>query len=313
VSVSNVISPAANISVLEGISAFRSQSGGDEGAGNDFGRLMKPVDGSSDYLQDDLTHRMAAYKNVAHVNEAVYAEFAQRLQGIPFLKTHRDWVEEHKWGFGDRSFHYLWLLIVKYLTSAHLVSSAALEIGVYKGQILSLLALCADRLQVPLDIYAISPFSGNAPQSRILDQVRKIIQPRYRKLAAMGNVYAQNDYLAACRIIFESFDLDFGKVHSIRGKSSDPDVYGQIQDVKFGLIYIDGDQPFEGVTPDIVHYCPLIRIGGPLVMDDSSCEPPGEGFFKRFPAVSKVVRIIASLGFKNVLNAGHNRVYLRIE
>jgi hypothetical protein len=222
---------------------------------------------------------MAAYKNVAQVNEAIYTEFAQRLEGIPFLKVHREWVEEHRWAFGDRAFHYLWLLLFNFL----------------------------------FDIYAISPFSGNGSRSRILHQFRKIIQPRYRKFVALGNAYAQGDYLTACRIIFERFEQDFGKVHAIRGKSSDPNVYGQIQDVKFGLIYIDGDHSFEGVTSDIVHYCPLITTGGLLVMDDSSCELPEEGFFKGHPAVSKAARIIPSLGFKNVLNVGHNRVYLRIE
>jgi len=256
---------------------------------------------------------MASYENAAHENEAVHAEFTQQLEDIPFLKAHREWVEEHDWGFGDRAFHYLWLLIVKYLSSPHLASSPALEIGVYKGQVLSLWALCADKLKVPLEIFAISPFSGNGPRSRILHHFRKKMQPRYRELAALGNIYSQGDYLAACRIIFERFELDFGKVHSIRGKSSDPDVYRQIQDLRFGLIYIDGDHSFEGVKSDILHYCPLIKTGGLLVMDDSSCDIPGIGFFKGYPAVSEAARIIPSLGFKNVLNVGHNRVYLRIE
>jgi len=46
-------------------------------------------------------------------------------------------------------------------------------------------------------------------------------------------------------------------------------------------------------------------------MDDASCDLPGEGYFKGYSAVSTAARIVPSLGFENVLNIGHNRIYRR--
>jgi len=63
---------------------------------------------------------------------------------------------------------------------------------------------------------------------------------------------------------------------------------------------------------DVIRYSPLIRKGGLLIMDDASCDLPGEGYFKGYPAVSQAAAIVPSLGFDNVLNIGHNRVFGRI-
>jgi hypothetical protein len=48
------------------------------------------------------------------------------------------------------------------------------------------------------------------------------------------------------------------------------------------------------------------------VMDDASCFLPGTGFWKGLEAVSVAAEDIPALGFENVLNVGHNRVYRRV-
>ena len=60
--------------------------------------------------------------------------FTERTDGVNFLKTHRDWVEQNYWAFGDRACHYMWYLLLKDdVLTRH--SPSLLEIGVYKGQV----------------------------------------------------------------------------------------------------------------------------------------------------------------------------------
>src|SRR4051794_4444329 len=117
-----------------------------------------PSDYEQSLLADDsLARRMEQYENCAAANEEIHREFTTRTDQIAFLKEHRDWVEKNEWGFGDRAFHYMWFLITRHLCSeAFQQPPAVLEIGVYKGQVLSLVALCAARLGRSLELYAIS-------------------------------------------------------------------------------------------------------------------------------------------------------------
>ena len=88
--------------------------------------------------------------------------FHGRTDDIDFLKAHRDWVEQNSWGFGDRAFHYMWYLLLKDdVLTRH--SPSLLEIGVYKGQVISLWALIAQHVSRPVDITAISPLEGSKP------------------------------------------------------------------------------------------------------------------------------------------------------
>jgi hypothetical protein len=262
---------------------------------------------------DSLTFRMEQYRNTAQFNEDLYREFTMRIDAVPFLKAHRDWVEKNKWGFGDRAFHYMWLLIVDHLCTSFGAAGPFLEIGVYKGQVLSAIALCAEQFGRRADLCAISPFTGNRPRSRIAGVLRRCLQPEYRRSHKLGNLYDSCDYLGACRVIFEAFGLDFDAVTVLRGLSSDPAIYEQVRSSAFAAIYIDGDHSFEGVRTDLLRYSPLIRAGGLLIMDDASCEVPGKGYFKGHPEVSRAAEMIPSLGFRNILNCGHNRIYVRLE
>jgi hypothetical protein len=256
---------------------------------------------------------MKEYENSATVNEDLYKEFTTRANQVQFLKEHRDWVEKNDWGFGDRAFHYMWLLITHHLCSGAIQEApTALEIGVYKGQVLSLLALCAQQLGSRLGLYAISPFKGTRAQSRILHKLRWRLQTSYRNSQRLGNLYAPGDYLKACSLIFGEFGLDFNNVHVLRGLSTDAEIYKQVKGQRFSAVYIDGDHSFEVARHDVLEYAPLIEKGGLLIMDDASCDVPGTGYWKGHPAVSEAAAIVPSLGFKNVLNIGHNRVYCRI-
>lgn len=274
--------------------------------------MSLPTDNTLDSLNgDSLETRMLQYQNVAACNGDLYREFIRRTDCIPFLKEHRDWVEGNKWGFGSRSFHYLWLLIIDYVLRLFNGTGKALEIGVYKGQVISLWALCARHLHGKLDIHAISPFEGNLPRSLLARMLKVRLSPTLRRLRRVGSLYAQDDYLRACNEIHERFGLSFADVNVVQSDSTAPAAINAVKDKLFEVIYIDGDHSFESVLSDIRTFAPLLKKGGLLVMDDAGCNLPGDGYWKGISSVSEACEIIPAMGFRNVLNISHNRVYIR--
>jgi predicted O-methyltransferase YrrM len=95
--------------------------------------------------------------------------------------------------------------------------------------------------------------------------------------------------------------------------SNEPKVIEQVKEKKFDVIYIDGDHSYQAVIHDIQTYSPMLSENGFLVMDDASNLIPGSVFWKGRPEVSKACEIIYDLGFENVLNVGHNRIFQKIE
>lgn len=260
-------------------------------------------------MTDTLRARIDTYKNTAEDNSNLHQNFTKLTNTIPFLKKHRDFIEENDWGFGDRAFHYLWWLLLN--DASRLFNPIrALEIGVYKGQVISLWSLIARELKVDISITGISPFEGNTrPMSRIERKLRLTLDASYRQAAKVGNLYQKSDYIADVRRIFSQFDLDQTKVRLIKGYSNDPAVVEQVSVESFSIIYIDGDHSFNGVRSDIDTYTSLVEEGGYLVMDDASFFLPGSGFHKGVESVSRACEEIQTYGFINVLNVGHNRVY----
>ena len=198
----------------------------------------------------------------------------------------------------------MWYLLIQDI-SAKYTNPKVLEIGVYKGQILSAWALIAKHLGINLSITGITPLSGN---------------PWYKKLGSLnladfikdwqsGNFYHDKNYSKIIENAFSIFELDFPSVRVIKGYSSDVSVLNTIKNEQFHLIYIDGDHRFESVIEDIKNYSPQIIPNGFLVMDDASWFLPGSSYHKGHKAVSEACEIIPSMGFTNVLNIGHNRVY----
>jgi hypothetical protein len=254
----------------------------------------------------------SAYENTARVNEQVFASFTRLTDSIPWLKAHRDWVEANAFGYGQRAFHYLWYLLLPSLGAAFWPVSM-LEIGVYKGQIISLAALVARELGFEMDITAISPFAGNQPSiAPWRAAYRFVFRPTWRKEYLLGNLHPAGDYLADNRRMFDGFGLDFGRVHAVRGLSTSPDVVARVKGRAFAVIFIDGDHSYEVARSDIETYAPLVAPGGLVVVDDGASFLPGRGYFKGMKTVSMACRILEqSSEWQNVLNVGHNRVFRR--
>lgn len=256
-----------------------------------------------------------AYEPTASHNDELWHEFNRRLHEVPLLERHRLWVETNEHGFGDRAFHYLWYLLLR----DELLTRPAprlLEIGVYKGQVISLWAALATALgaRERTTIAAITPLSdARIPRKRGLAHLAsRLLSRKYRDEFASGNqTYAATDYGAAVRRIFSEFGEQFERVELHRGFSDDAAIERKLSGRQFDLVYIDGGHRYEETTHDIVTYGSLVVPGGYVVLDDASTEQPGSAFWKGLPAVSRAAEEMDPATWANVLNVGHNRVYRR--
>jgi len=259
----------------------------------------------------ELETFIADYKPTEEYNDSLWRSFGLKTDTVSFLKAHRDWVEENSWGFGDRAFHYMWYLLLRD-DILNRPCPQLLEIGVYKGQVISLWALIAERLRHPVAISGVSPFQGGRARfadNRVLHRGAQLISRRYREDVRSANLYEDVGYRVAVQRIFDEFGLESGNLNLLTGYSQDESVRAQFASRSFELIYIDGGHRYEEVTEDLNFYAAHVAPGGYLVVDDASCNLPGRAFWKGHESVSRAVADWGAPGFVNVFNIGHNRVY----
>lgn len=265
--------------------------------------------------QMKLEDYMRDYRCDAETNNRIYREFTMLTELTDFLLDHRKFIESNRLGFGDRAFHYMWLLVLQYL-SENFRKPRLLEIGVYKGQVLSLWSLISRMCNYNCELSCITPLSGNTSPQRRLDYYWKlIVSSKFRADVQSGNLYSDTDYRVTIRRLFEHFNLDFERITLHKGFSTDGAILDKLGDERFELIYIDGDHSRKVVEMDIHNFSSKISVGGLLVMDDASCNIPGGEngvYWKGHQSVSDGCEIIPRLGFVNVLNVGHNRIYQRM-
>jgi hypothetical protein len=253
-----------------------------------------------------------AYVCTAEHNDRLFREFTAATWSDPILAEHRRHIEENQLGFGDAAFHTMWRLLLED-AARRFGPVRGLEIGVYKGQVISLWARLAQALHLDLRIAALSPLASQPrPHSRLLQWLRYRLDPRFREQVDNGNFYDEADYEGMVRQLFRKFDLNFDAVELHRGFSTDPAILAQMADATYHLIYVDGDHTYEGALHDFKTFGPKVVPGGWLVADDASVDLPGTAFWKGHESVSRAVKILPSLNFKNVLNIGHNRVFERL-
>lgn len=258
---------------------------------------------------EELDTHVGAYDNTAEHNDRVHREFTAAAGADPLLTTHRAHIEKHKLGFGDPCFHALWLLLLN-AAQKRFGKVDALEIGVFKGQVISLWMLLAKIYGWPVTVHAVTPLEGQSlPGIRLLRSIKYRLSPRFRERVASGDFYAYDDYEGIVRQLFTHFGTDFNDVRLVRGYSTDPSVVDALKADKFHIIYVDGDHTYNGAASDIRNFGPKVVAGGWLVMDDASFNLPGTTFWKGYETVARACELLPALGFTNVLNVGHNRVF----
>ena len=254
----------------------------------------------------------ANYVNTAPHNDALHQALTEATWTDPLSAGHRRHVEQHQLGFGDPAFHAMWAVLLQE-AALRFGTVRALEIGIYKGQVISWWALLGLMRKIPLRITGLGPLKGKpALRLRFLNRLLYRLSSSHREQMDTGNCYADEDYEAIVRNHFQQHGCDFGCVHMHRGYSTDTSILESMRDDRFEIIYVDGDHRYAGADHDFRTFGPKVVPGGWLVADDAGCDLPGTTFWKGYASVSKAVEILPSLGFRNVFNVGHNRVYERL-
>lgn len=229
------------------------------------------------------------YRDEPLVHQRIYDACDTAMARDTGLRGHREYVEQNKLGFGDRAFHWLWKLIVDAMPSQF----KFLEIGVYKGQVTSLLGMLALAAGKTVENLGVTP------------------------LGAFGDKfsnYEDVDYLAAIRSIEVWCGIpEENRARIVRGFSDDDEVKRECRAfAPFDLVYIDGCHDYDVVVNDINTYGDMLKSGGLLVMDDASTELRlPRGIWPGHADVGRAVREVLEPMhiFARVGSVGHLRVW----
>ena len=201
------------------------------------------------------------------------------------LREHRTYFKQNMRGFGEDAFHAMWwMLFLEYQPRQ------CLEIGIYRGQIISLWALIAQILNYSCGIHGISPFSS---------------------LGDTVSVYREDvDFFTDTLNSFMIFNLPAPTL--VKALSTDLAAIKHVSRHCWNLIYIDGSHDFEIALADYQLCREHLAIGGLLVIDDSSLgtsfSPPLFSFAGH-PGPSRVAAEFAMREMKFLGAVGHNNVF----
>lgn len=204
------------------------------------------------------------------------------------LRCHREYFTQNGRGFGEDAFHAMWFLIFREFRPKNF-----LEIGVFRGQSLSLAALLAREHKLDCLVQGISPFSAAG------DAVSK-----YQR-----NVDYHDDTLKN----FACFNLPAPSL--LKAYSTDPAAAKLIASRAWDIIYIDGCHDYEVAKQDWDLCSNNLSPCGLIVLDDAGLStgycPPVFGFAGH-PGPSQLAAEINRSQFTEILQVGHNRVFQKI-
>lgn len=227
-------------------------------------------------------------KNDNNVNKIIYEKFEEYVIKNDKLLDSFNNME----GFGEIPFVWNWNLLVKDMPD----NFKFLEIGVYKGRILSTIGLLANEYNKTCNIYGITPLNTTGDKF---------------------SVYNNSDFLSDINDNYLKYNSDLNNLHIINGLSQDQNVLNICKEhCPFDIIFIDGSHDYNDVVSDIQNYSNLLKLNGYLVMDDSSLYVPNAfGKFLGHPDVSKAANdcLDNNTDFIYLYSVGHNRVWKKIK
>jgi hypothetical protein len=189
-------------------------------------------------------------------------------------------------GFGEKAFHAMWYLLFDQYRFKN-----ALEIGVYRGQTVTLWSLLSRHLGYHCDIHALSPFS------KTTDSVSR---------------YAAMDYEMDIKDHCRHFNINMPSLCKTFSTTAEAEHY--ISSSTWDLIYIDGNHDCEVAQHDWDLCSRSVRPSGIIVLDDASLNteyhPPCFATAGH-PGPSLVASKIDNFQFAELPGAGHNRVFQR--
>jgi hypothetical protein len=227
-------------------------------------------------------------KNLTEIYENHLTEF----YSDDLLKEHRFYVEDNNLGFGERPFHVIWREIIKKQNT----NFKFLEIGVYKGQVLSLVKLLSNFYEKNIEFYGVTPLDNSGD--------------RYSN-------YENTDYKSLIQNLFNRFNLDFDLNKNLIIGDSNNELIKDLIRLKglFDVVYIDGCHDYKCVVSDINLMKEITKVGSLIVFDDSSCNKDlPNNFFKGHLEVCQAITdyLENDSDFVEEICVGHNRVFKRI-
>jgi len=172
----------------------------------------------------------AAWKDTPDYHYNIATHFQIFLKHYPELYAHRKWIKDNKYGFGEDSFHGVWLQLASELPDGF----KFLELGVYKGQSISAIALSAKLLNKSCTTYGLSSFNG-------ID----------------GTYYEHREgYDKDVLDLFQLFTPENPPV-LIKGYTADQEAIAKAaQYAPYDCIYIDADHTYNATIHDLTVYSP---------------------------------------------------------
>ncbi len=228
--------------------------------------------------------------NVFSSRNSLHAYMHYYLQHLApsLVRDHRQYFSKNMRGYGEDALHSMWWTLLR-----EYKPKLALEIGVYRGQVITLWGIISKLNGFDCEIHGISPFSPAG------DQV---------------SVYLSDlDYLQDTLISNKHFELP--DPNFIKAYSTDEAAIKHINSRKWDLIYIDGNHDYEVALADYSLCKDALADGGILVMDDSSLytdfKPPAFSFAGH-PGPSRVVQERAMREMHFLGGVGHNNIFTKI-
>jgi hypothetical protein len=232
---------------------------------------------------------VSAWKNENEYNQNFHTELTDKVNADLVLKEHRDFVEDNQYGFGDRPFSYVWKMLVDQMPTEF----SFLEVGVFKGQVISLIALLAKQRSKVAHVYGVTTLTNT------------------RDVRCQ---YPAGDYAKWIADIHDEFKVPQPKLFV--GKSSDTGVLEcSMLSSPYEILYIDGNHDLHEVVMDIKNYALMTKLRGYLVMDDASIGRLNIG--NLWPGLEEVAQAVKDHldndpRFKFLLCVGHLNVFQRI-
>jgi len=202
------------------------------------------------------------------------------------LRDHREYFSTQARGFGEDAFVGMWYSLFRQYRPRH-----ALEIGVYRGQVLTLWGLLARTFQIECEVWGLSPLTSAG------DGV---------------SIYTRDlDYRSDIESHFTHFDL--GSPRLVEGYSQEAASIEFVKSRLWDLIYVDGSHDFDVVLADLELSIEQLVSGGLLVVDDASLyapyRPPAFSFAGH-PGPSRAIKVAPGMSqMSEVGTCGHNRVF----
>jgi len=233
-----------------------------------------------------FTQAVAMYPNPNKLYAYMHHYFYYLCPQI--LREHRQYFQQEQRAFGENAFHAMWWMLLSEFKPYRM-----LEIGVYRGQVISLWALISQYLNYPTEIHGISPFGPLGDAVSVY----------------LHNLDYMDDVLQSCRY----WKLDPPIL--VKALSTDPQAVKHIQEHTWDLIYIDGSHDYEIALSDYRLCRDNLNPGGILVLDDASVGTsfnPPRFAFAGHPGPSRVARELADKEMRFLCAVGHNNLYKNI-